>query len=75
MGLHSSKSKGMKTDTKVCPRCNRNFECNNNNILKCACAQVPLSATVRQLIAEQYKDCLCPACLIEFSKISDKVKA
>ncbi|MCG8311235.1 MAG: cysteine-rich CWC family protein [Cytophagales bacterium] len=57
----------MKTETKICPKCGDTFECNNYNIFKCACINVPLDASARQLIAETYDDCLCISCLREYA--------
>jgi hypothetical protein len=63
----------MHTEIKKCPRCGKNLECNNYNILKCACILVPLSAEARQMIAENYVDCLCIDCLKEIEQKSHKV--
>ncbi len=57
----------MKEETKSCPRCGEYFECNNYNIMKCSCIQVPLNAKARQEIASQYDDCLCNSCLKEYA--------
>lgn len=59
----------MSRETKTCPKCGRNFECNSYNILKCQCIQVPLNNKAKQLISEQYDDCLCLFCLKEFAKL------
>ena len=57
----------MDVEPKSCPRCGKTFECNNYNILKCQCIQVPLNARARQTIAEKYDDCLCLNCLNEYA--------
>jgi hypothetical protein len=57
----------MKTEIKTCPKCGSKFECNNYNIFKCACLQVPLTPEARQHIAENYDDCLCMNCLREYA--------
>lgn len=57
----------MKIEIKICPKCGSKFECNNQNILKCGCAKIPLNNYTRQLISAQYSDCLCVSCLKEFS--------
>lgn len=56
----------MNPEIKICPKCGRSFQCNNYNILKCACAQIPLDSEARQLISEKYDDCLCTDCLKSF---------
>lgn len=48
---------------KQCPRCGRTFVCNHDDIAKCQCATVLLSAEARQYIASHYTDCLCADCL------------
>ena len=64
----------MKTETKTCPRCGAGFECNNYNIMKCECAQIPLNSLSRQWISERYNDCLCISCLEKIAKehVSDE---
>ena len=57
----------MHPEIKKCPRCGKNLECNNYNVLKCACVLVPLKAEARQVIAENYVDCLCVDCLKEIA--------
>lgn len=61
----------MKTETKSCPKCGERFECNNQDIFKCVCVQVPLDNNVRQLISEKYDDCLCLTCLKEYALLDD----
>lgn len=48
---------------KICPRCGGCFICSNNSIMDCHCARIPLDATQRHFIAENYKGCLCNDCL------------
>ena len=60
----------MNAETKSCPHCGSNFECNNYNILKCQCVKVPLNGKAKELIAEQYDDCLCLSCLKEFAALA-----
>ncbi len=61
-------------EIKTCPKCGNIFECNNYNILKCACAQIPLNSKTRELMANQYEGCLCLTCLKEFAAISEPDK-
>lgn len=65
----------MHPERKICPRCGNILDCNNYNILKCACIEVPLNDEARHLIAEKYLDCLCISCLKEFAAITSKSKA
>ena len=51
---------------KTCPRCASNFECKEDDILKCDCVEIKLSTKTRRLLGSTYNDCLCPACLVEF---------
>ena len=60
----------MKVEVKKCPKCGSSFECNQENILKCACMKVPLNNLARQTLAEQYNDCLCLNCLKEISQLT-----
>lgn len=55
----------MEGEVKKCPKCGASFQCNNANILNCACMEVPLDAVARQKMASKYKDCLCISCLKE----------
>lgn len=51
---------------KTCPRCGEGFPCRPDDIARCGCAAVPLSADDRARIAALgWADCLCPACLAE----------
>jgi hypothetical protein len=65
----------MNAMIKLCPKCGGRFECNINEITKCACFHVSLNREVRELISQQYNDCLCIACLQEFIEISSSNKA
>ncbi|MCK5105849.1 MAG: cysteine-rich CWC family protein [Cyclobacteriaceae bacterium] len=44
--------------------------CNNHNIIKCGCMEVPLNNTAREIISEQYDGCLCVSCLEEINNQS-----
>lgn len=56
----------MSVETKKCPKCGERFQCNNANILNCACMEVPLDPITRNKIAEKYDDCICVACMKAF---------
>ncbi|MDE6494196.1 MAG: cysteine-rich CWC family protein [Bacteroidales bacterium] len=49
---------------KLCPRCGCTFECNHDDIRRCACAGVPVDAALRLFLQESYGErCLCADCL------------
>ncbi len=48
---------------KNCARCDKEFECRNDDISKCSCFTVPLSFEDLAFISESYTGCLCIACL------------
>lgn len=53
----------IKHEYKTCPRCGTGFECKAGNILQCQCYGIELSAAARQIVEQQYQDCLCRSCL------------
>lgn len=55
-------------EEKLCPRCNKTFECKAGSITQCQCNTVQLTVTERAVIEKQYNDCLCLACLIELKQ-------
>ncbi|MDD3479804.1 MAG: cysteine-rich CWC family protein [Paludibacteraceae bacterium] len=50
---------------KLCPRCGAPFICNHENISKCQCAAIVLSASQHEKLKQTYPDCLCINCLKE----------
>ena len=60
----------MEGEIKKCPKCENNFVCNNINIIKCGCMEVPLNNTAREMISERYDGCLCVDCLKEIDNQS-----
>lgn len=58
----------MNPEIKECPKCGRQFACNNYNILKCDCIHIPLDREAREKLARDFDDCLCIDCLKEYSK-------
>ena len=57
----------MTPETKLCPKCGESFVCNNHDIMKCACIGIPLTNKALQEISEQYSNCLCRNCLMEYA--------
>lgn len=55
-------------ETKICPRCQTQFECKLGSINLCQCTTVELNDDDRSYIKEQYEDCLCAACLWSLKK-------
>ncbi len=53
----------IKHEFKTCPRCGAGFECKAGNILQCQCYGVVLTEPIKQQIENEYRDCLCRACL------------
>ncbi|TGK87704.1 hypothetical protein EHQ24_00345 [Leptospira noumeaensis] len=53
----------IKHDEKLCPNCNRSFECKVGSISLCQCTKVYLSREERDYLAAQYSDCLCYQCM------------
>ena len=61
----------MEGEIKKCPKCGNSFMCNNHNIIKCGCMEVPLNNTAREIISEQYIGCLCVNCLQDIAEEAD----
>ena len=57
--------------TKICPRCQCEFECRNDNVLECDCVHVILSKEALDYISSRYPDCLCVDCLREINRMPD----
>jgi hypothetical protein len=53
------------SNTKSCPRCNIEFECNSSSIENCQCNIILLSDETKKQLQDQYQDCLCINCLKE----------
>lgn len=51
---------------RTCEACGQPFTC-GASLTGCWCQQVELTPAVRQELRERYHDCLCPACLAQFS--------
>jgi hypothetical protein len=52
-----------KHETKICPRCGREFVCKVNRIYLCDCMGVRLSPETVEHIRQLYDSCLCVVCL------------
>ena len=50
---------------KICPRCERAFECKVGDISHCQCNGIHFTAEEKAFIASRYQDCLCAGCLLE----------
>lgn len=57
--------------TKICPHCQCEFECRNDNVLECDCIHVILGKEALDYISSRYSDCLCVDCLREISRMPD----
>jgi hypothetical protein len=58
-------TKSHKHETKICARCNTEFECKSGSVLLCQCQTIVLSAEQLDYINNLHDDCLCIACLHE----------
>lgn len=47
--------------TKVCPRCNKTFDCQHSK--DCWCSKYVLSERAKNFLQSQYENCLCEDCL------------
>lgn len=52
-------------ENKICPRCQKGFECKVGDVSNCQCNGLYLSAEERAHIEQKYDDCLCINCLRE----------
>ncbi|MEE9462538.1 MAG: cysteine-rich CWC family protein [Bacteroidales bacterium] len=53
--------------TKICPHCQRDFECRNDNVMECDCVNVIMSKESLHYINNLYSDCLSVDCLHEIN--------
>lgn len=53
---------------KTCKKCQQSFVCRAENIAACQCSQIQLSPAALSNMKEQFEDCLCTNCLVEYSK-------
>lgn len=59
---------------KVCPRCQKEFDCKPGNITECQCFGLQLSIEQRAYIEQRYVDCLCRECLLTLQKDIELLK-
>ena len=64
----------MNQNLSTCERCFNSFSCRAEDIINCECRTVTINPEVSNLLAENYKGCLCMECLsaiIEESEINE----
>jgi hypothetical protein len=61
--------------TKICPHCQSNFECRNDQIMECDCVNVILTKEALRYVSSRYADCLCVDCLNEINLIPALIPA
>lgn len=49
-----------------CPKCGKQFHCSSSS--KCWCFEYEVPADKMEWIQENFKGCLCPECLREYSR-------
>ncbi|QES87274.1 cysteine-rich CWC family protein [Rhizosphaericola mali] len=59
----------MISSNKICPRCQKTFFCNANDISNCGCRTIHLQQTTLEYLSKTNYDCLCPACLNEINNL------
>ncbi|MBP9185667.1 MAG: cysteine-rich CWC family protein [Bacteroidia bacterium] len=52
---------------EFCAKCNLQFFCNADNIIKCQCLQIKLCNEALNYIKNTYKSCLCLDCLTQIN--------
>ncbi|POY37332.1 hypothetical protein C3K47_06085 [Solitalea longa] len=55
-------------EINTCPRCNSSFECKAGSITQCQCYGLTFTAEEKDLVADNYTDCLCRKCLLELKR-------
>lgn len=65
-----------KAKSAICPRCNREFLCQPQNIEACQCSQIVLGQTTLEFIMSKgYQGCLCIDCLRELEEMhADRIQ-
>lgn len=58
---------------KICPRCGASFECQHGKA--CWCMDVNLTNHVRDVLKNNYSDCLCRRCLEELTVVEERPEA
>ena len=57
-----------KHEEKICPKCQRTFECSVGSINLCQCAEVRLSDATKAFLEQSYFDCFCKNCLTKLDE-------
>ncbi len=60
---------------KICPHCQCDFECRNDNVMECDCVNVILTKEAFRFISSRYSDCLCVDCLDEIKQMQALIPA
>ncbi|MEK9629740.1 MAG: cysteine-rich CWC family protein [Nitrospinota bacterium] len=53
---------------KTCPKCGKQFECENDSPNPCQCDGVPLNKKQLDYIKNNFENCLCLNCLHQLSE-------
>jgi hypothetical protein len=64
----------MEGKQKICPRCKKEFLCQEADIKACQCSQVALSNETKSFLLNTFYQCLCRDCLMEINRLVAKVK-
>jgi hypothetical protein len=57
-----------KHEEKICPRCEKSFECKVGDIPNYQCSNIFFTTEEKAFIEERYRDCLCRHCLLELKQ-------
>ena len=57
----------LKAGPKSCARCGATFVCKVDDLPRCQCVNVSLSAQLLEQLKDHYNDCLCSRCLKELA--------
>ncbi|MFO7658399.1 MAG: cysteine-rich CWC family protein [Bacteroidales bacterium] len=56
----------MSKTIKICPKCRKKFTCYGED--DCWCERLNIHKKEMLEILENYKDCLCPECLVKYAE-------
>jgi len=48
---------------KTCPNCKNEFICKQDDIINCDCYLIPIDSVIKEILENNYSDCLCKNCL------------
>ncbi len=60
------------SSTGPCPRCQKPFTCNKENIAECGCSQIRLKPATRHFLMNTFFGCLCDDCLKEIELLVEE---